>query len=138
MALIKWEPWGEMERLFDEFPALAFSRRGMDLAVDMYEEGGNVVAKMQLPGIDPAKIDVSVEGDFLRIKGTREEEKEERGKQYYRKEIRKGSFERVVALPAPVEQDKVDAVYERGELKVTMPRKETKEISGKIEVKVRS
>lgn len=137
MALIKWEPWGEMERLFDEFPSISLGRWGFDLAVDVYEEGGNVVAKMQLPGIDPTKINVSVEEDYLRIKGTREEEKEEKGKQYYRKEIRKGSFERMVALPASVEKDKVDAVYERGVLTVTMPRKEKRESSGKVEVKVR-
>jgi HSP20 family protein len=138
MSLIKWEPWGDMGKLFDEFSSASLGRSGWDLSVDMYEDGGNVVAKMQIPGIDPAKLNVSVEDDYLCISGSREEEKEEKNKQYYRKEIRKGSFDRMIALPSTVDKDKVDAQYERGMLTVTMPRKEKRESSGKIEVKVKS
>lgn len=136
MELIKWEPWGDIDKLFNEFPFVGVS--GRDLAVDLYEEGANIVAKMQLPGIDPAKLDVSVEGEYLRVHGSREEEKEEKRKQYYRKEIKKGSFERMIALPAPVDKDKVAALYEKGVLTITMPRKEKKESSGKVEVQVKS
>lgn len=138
MELMKWEPWGDIEKFFGEFPLVPAARSGWDLAVDLYEEGGSVVAKMQLPGIDPAKLHVSVEDDYLHVRGSREEEKEEKEKQYYRKEIKKGSFERMVALPSPVEKDKVEALYEHGVLTVTMPRKEKKESSGKVEVKVQS
>lgn len=138
MALIKWEPWGDIEKLFGEFPLAPSARSGWDLAVDLYEEEGNVVAKMQLPGIDAAKLHVSVEDDYLHVSGSREEEKEEKGKRYYYKEIKKGSFERVIALPTAVEKDKVEALYDRGVLTITMQRKEKKESSGKVEVKVRS
>lgn len=138
MELIKWGPWGDIEKFFGEFPLVPTARSGWDLAVDLYEEKGNIVAKMQLPGIDPANLEVSVEDEYLRISGSREEEKEEKGKQYYRKEIKKGSFERMIALPSPVEKNNVDAVYEHGILTVTIPRKEKKESSGKVEVKVRS
>ena len=138
MELIKWGPWGDIEKLFGEFPLVPTARSGWDLAVDLYEEKGNIVTKMQLPGIDPANLHVSVEDEYLRISGSREEEKEEKGKQYYRKEIKKGSFERMIALPSPVEKDMVEALYEHGVLTVTIPRKEKKESSGKVEIKVRN
>ncbi|OGX07785.1 MAG: hypothetical protein A2Z88_02240 [Omnitrophica WOR_2 bacterium GWA2_47_8] len=136
MAMIKWEPWADVERFIDVLPTSVFGKAGLDLAIDVYEEGANVVAKMQLPGIDPGKLNVSVEDDYLRVSGSREEEKEEKSKQYYRKEIKKGEFVRMVTLPAAVEKDKVEAIYERGVLSITMPRKEKKESSGPVKIKV--
>jgi len=134
--MIKWEPWADVERFIDVLPTSVFGKAGLDLAIDVYEEGANVVAKMQLPGIDPGKLNVSVEDDYLRVSGSREEEKEEKSKQYYRKEIKKGEFVRMVTLPAAVEKDKVEAIYERGVLSITMPRKEKKESSGPVKIKV--
>lgn len=141
MELIKWEPMSEFERFFDNrfFPAISFpsisSKFGWDLAVDLYEEKGNVVAKMTLPGIDPEGLDISVEGDFLRISGRREEETETKEKDYYSKEIRRGSFSRTVGLPRSVDASKVAAEYTDGVLKVMMPimkRKEEKAVKVKV------
>ena len=137
MSLIRWEPFGDIERFFDaEWPRLDRRGFGLDLAVDVYEDKGKVVAEMQLPGVDPAKLDVSVEGDYLKVAGSREEEKEDKGKNYYSKEIRRGSFERVVRLPKPVVADKAEASYEKGVLKVSMPVKEAG-AKGGIKVKVK-
>jgi len=134
MSLIKWEPFGDIDHFFEDFPS--FSKMDRDLAVDVYEDGTNVVAQMNLPGVDPDKVDVSVEDNYLHISGSREEEKEEKKKHYYSKEIRRGSFERVVNLPAVVEKDKVTAEYKNGQLKVTMP-KVTKTEAGKVKVEVK-
>lgn len=134
MALVKWQPFREVDSFFDNFPALP--RFELDLAVDVYEESGNVIAKLNLPGIDPQKIDVEVEDHHLRISGTREEEKEEKTKHYYSKEIRRGSFERIVPLPCAVKKDKVTAEYKNGELKVTLPKME-KDKSGKVKIEVK-
>src|SRR3989344_3706512 len=121
MQLIKWEPFSEVDRWFEDFPAFSFPKLGFDMAVDLYEEKGNIVAKMNLPGIDPEKIKVTVEDDILRISGSREEEKEEKDKHYYSKEIRRGSFERAVRLPKSVDSKKIDAAYKDGILEITMP-----------------
>ncbi|MBI3308568.1 MAG: Hsp20/alpha crystallin family protein [Candidatus Melainabacteria bacterium] len=140
MALLKWKPLGDIERIFDEdFPSFSFPslpKIGWDLAVDMYEENSNYIAEMNLPGIDPDKVEVSVEDDHLKISGTREEEKETEKKNYYCKEIRRGSFERVVNLPASVKKDKVEARYADGVLRVILP-KETISQQEKVKVRVK-
>lgn len=125
MSLIKWEPFDEFDRFFRDGALLPLSRngQGFDLAVDVYEDGNDIVAEMNLPGLDAEKIDVEVENNYLRIAGRREEVEEKKGKSHYAKEIRRGSFERVVALPDVVDQDKVSASYESGVLKVTMPKR---------------
>ena len=92
------------------------------MAVDLYEDGNNIIAEMSLPGVDAEKVDVTVEGNYLRVAGSREEETETKEKQFYSKEIRRGSFERAVRLPEPVQEQGVEAEYENGVLKVTLPK----------------
>ena len=76
---------------------------------------------MSLPGIKPEDIAVSIEGDLLTIAGRREEEKEVEKKDYCSKEIRRGSFSRIVSLPKPVDMKKTEAKYEDGVLAITLP-----------------
>jgi HSP20 family protein len=136
MAIVKWEPFGELDRFFDEFPATGGLGHLGDMAVDLYEDGNNIIAEMNLPGIEAEQVDVTVEGNYLRICGKREEEKEKKTKQFYSKEIRRGSFERALRLPTPVQEGKVTAEYKDGVLRVTLPKlEETK--SGKVKVIVK-
>jgi len=137
MAIVKWEPFGEFDRFFNDFPALNMQHAGFgDMAVDMYEDGNNLIAEMSVPGIEADKIDVSVEGNYLRVTGKREEEKEKKAKQFYSKEIHRGSFERALRLPAPVNEGKVTAEYKDGVLKITLPKMEEKK-AGKVKVVVK-
>ncbi|MBP9749356.1 MAG: Hsp20/alpha crystallin family protein [Candidatus Pacebacteria bacterium] len=137
MAIVKWEPFGEFDRFFSDLPALGASHMGMgDMAVDMYEDGNNLVAEMSVPGIEADKIDVSVEGNYLRICGRREEEKEKKTKQFYSKEIHRGSFERALRLPSAVNETKVSAEYKDGLLKIILPKLEEKK-AGKVKVMVK-
>jgi HSP20 family protein len=137
MAIVKWEPFGEFDRFFSDLPALSMQHAGFgDMAVDMYEDGNNLIAEMSVPGIEADKIDVSVEGNYLRITGRREEEKEKKTKQFYSKEIHRGSFERALRLPAPVHEGKVTAEYKDGLLKITLPKMEEKK-AGKVKVVVK-
>lgn len=135
MPIIRWDPFDDLDRWFEDFPGVTLPRLTFDLAVNVYEQDGNVIAKMNLPGIDPAKIDISVDEDVLRISGSREEEKEEKGKEFYRKEIRSGSFSRAVRLPKVVDAEKVDAEYKDGVLKVTMPVVKGEKEGTKIKVR---
>src|SRR3989344_3329131 len=108
MQLTEWKP---LEDEFSDFP-LAFRKFGGDLSVDLYEEDSNLVAKMTLPGITP------------------EEEQETDEKDYYSKEIRRGSFSRAVRLPKAVDAEATSADYKDGVLVITMPTVESEERSG--------
>ncbi len=135
--LIRWDPFGTDLELFDrdlfQFPTM---KVGFDLAADVYEKNGNVIAEMNIPGIVADKFDISVEGDVLRVHGTRDEEQETKDQEYYSKEIKRGSFERVLQLPAQVVADKASAEYKDGVLKVSIPKKMRSDV-GKVHVKVR-
>ena len=124
MQIIKWEPLKEIDRFFDDRflqPVTSFLKFGADLAIDLYEEKGGIIAKMSLPGIKTEELDISLKDDILTISGKREEEKETDKKDYYSKEIRRGSFSRSVYLPKTVDASKTQAKCENGELIVTMP-----------------
>jgi HSP20 family protein len=97
---------------------------GWDLAVDVFEEKGNVIAEMNLPGITPDKVNVTFENGGLKITGSREEEKETKEKNFYCKEIHRGKFERMVELPVEVKKEKAEAHFKNGVLRVVIPKKE--------------
>lgn len=129
MSLIKWEPFGELEHFFEDRSFFNFPKLGWDMAIDLFEEKGNIMAKMTPPGVDPKDLAISVENDTLRVSGRREEEKETEEKDYYSKEIRRGSFSRSVRLPKAVDSSKVDAEYKGGVLEIKMPLAGAKEKS---------
>ncbi|PKM91778.1 hypothetical protein CVU82_01050 [Candidatus Falkowbacteria bacterium HGW-Falkowbacteria-1] len=140
MSLIKWSPFlsdnyfDEMDKMVGEFSPSSRSISGFVPAVDMYEDKDNVIIETQLAGIDPEKVDISIENDVLSIKGEGERKTEVEEKNYYRKEIRRGSFYRSVPLPTRVLGDKASAIAEGGILKISIPKApETKPKSIKIE-----
>ena len=139
MSLIPWKPFSDLDKFFNEddwllpvFPRIDIGKPAMDI----YETDKNVVAEVNIPDFDPEKVDVSVEDNVLRVSGKMEEKKEEKEKGYWRKEIRKGSFERMMRLPVAVKENKVDAVYEKGVLKITMPKVKI-EPKSKVQIKVK-
>jgi HSP20 family protein len=122
MPPIKWEPFDEIEKLLGDRPYISmFPKLGWDLAVDVFEEGKRVVAKMSLPGIKSEELDIAIDKDILTVTGSREEEKETDKKDYYSKEIRRGSFSRSVSLPKFVDAEEASADYKDGVLTITMP-----------------
>ena len=127
MSLIKWTPffpeYDDMDKMMSEMlPAVCGNQYGFTPALDMYEDKDNVVIETQLGGIDPEKVDISIENNILTIKGESEKKSEIDEKNYYRKEIRRGSFYRTVAMPTKVDGDKASAVNEDGILKITIPK----------------
>ena len=70
------------------------------------------------------------------MSGKIDEKKEEKEKDYWRKEIRKGSFERMMRLPVAVKEDAIEATYDKGVLKVVMPKAKAKP-SSKVKIKVK-
>src|SRR3989338_7338138 len=76
------------------------------------------------PSISSLQNEISIQGDTLSVKGEKKEEKEEKGKNYYRMERRYGSFSRSIDLPSSVDTNKVSAEYKNGVLEITLQKKE--------------
>jgi HSP20 family protein len=138
MSLIKWSPFFEpfegMDKLME---GLMPSTRtgGLVPAVDVYDKEGAVVIETALPGVHPEKVELSVEHGVLTIKGSSERKTEVDEKNYYRKEIRSGSFMRQVALPQGIHEDQAKASFKDGILKIEFPKlQEEKPKSIKIDV----
>ncbi|MFH1661998.1 MAG: Hsp20/alpha crystallin family protein [Candidatus Falkowbacteria bacterium] len=126
MALIKWtpflEPFEDMDKMFSEIMPISGSNAGFMPAIDIYQDEKNVIVETQLAGVDPEKVDVSIENDVLVIKGESEKKSEVEEKNYYRKEIKRGGFYRSIPLPAHVIGDKASATAEDGVLKISVPK----------------
>jgi HSP20 family protein len=102
-------------------------------ALDVFEREGKVVVKAEMPGIDPARIDVSIVGDELRISGEREEEKEVKDEDFYRSERSYGRIFRALTLPEGCDTDQVAATMKDGVLEVVLARKQAV-VGKKVEV----
>lgn len=141
MSLIKWTPFfpefDDMDKMMgDMLPAVRGNQFGFTPAVDMYEDKDNIIVETQLGGIDSDKVNISIENNVLSIKGESEKKSEVEDKNYYRKEIRRGSFFRSIPLPTKVDGENAKAVNEDGVLKITIPKApETKPKNIKIENK---
>lgn len=142
MSLIKWtplfaDPFDEFDKAFGDFlPAIRSQQEGFTPAIDIYEDKDNIIVETQLAGIDPEKVQVSIENDTLSIKGESEKRSEVDDKNYYRKEIRRGSFYRSIALPSKVDSNGAKATASDGVLKITIPKAATSESKNiKIETK---
>ena len=132
MSLIRWNPFF-MEDPFADF----FSDdRALVPAMDVYEKDGNVVVESPLPGINPKNVKVEMHDGILSISSEESAKSEVDEKNYYRKEVRHGSFHRSVRLPAEVDENKIEAVYKDGILKITAPKIEKKEDKKAIKIKV--
>lgn len=120
-GIMRWSPMWDMEKFFDE----GFSMdAGFVPAIDVRQDKDNVIVETNLPGIDPDKVDISIENDVLTISGRTEEKKEVKNEDYYRKEIREGSFSRSVILPMSVKAEAAEAEYSKGILKISIPKAE--------------
>ena len=127
MSLIKWTPFfsdfDDMDKMMESMlPTVRGNQFGFTPAVDMYEDKDNIVIETQLGGIDPDKVDIAIENNVLSIKGESEKKSEVDDKNYYRKEIRRGSFYRSIPLPTKVDGENASAVNEDGILKITVPK----------------
>lgn len=103
--------------------------------VDVSENDKEIKVTAELPGMDEKDIDVALSHDSLTIRGEKQEETEEEGKDYYRSERRYGSFHRVVPLSAEVDEGKAEANFRKGVLKIRLPKTvESRSSRKKIEI----
>ena len=134
MAIIKYRPfWPDFD---EEFQNLSTEIAKFTPAVDVYEDNDNVIVESPLAGINPDKVSIEIEDNVLKISGKQEKKTEVDEKEYYRKEVRSGSFYRAVVLPKAVDYSKANAEFKDGMLKITVPKKEEAK-PRKIAIKVK-
>jgi HSP20 family protein len=90
-------------------------------AIEGHVENGTLVVKVDLPGIDPKEVTISVVGNQVTIEGERKRAKKEEKEAYLYQELPYGKFSRTLTLPESVDADKVKADYKQGVLEITVP-----------------
>jgi HSP20 family protein len=145
MTLIKWDPWREIEDMFDRYTRATgaprgerqYSRTDSDWSprVDIQETAQEYIISADIPGISKDDISVDITDGVLSIKGERRQETEESGKRFHRIERSYGSFTRSFTLPDNVDDNKVKAVFKDGVLNLSIPKTPKAEPKA-IEVKV--
>ena len=92
-------------------------------AIDIIDNEKDFRVKAEIAGYNPDDIEISVTDGSLTLSGKREEEEEEKGKNYLRREISSGSFQRTIALPETANCDKAEASFKNGVLNIEIPKK---------------
>ena len=146
MSVMRFEPWtllnrlqGDIGRVFEGGPAARRADRqavpASDWvpAVDIREEDTRYVIHADVPGIDPAAIEVSMDEGVLSIKGERSLEDEEQRRSLRRMERARGSFLRRFSLPESADADAISATSRHGVLEIVIP-KQRKLVPKRIQV----
>jgi len=127
----------EIDRLFDDFFRTERRERTSFLPdVDIYEDDNKIYVEVEVPGMNKEDVKVKVEDNVLTIFGEKKQEKESRKHNYHVVERSYGTFQRSFALPDYVDTEKIKASYDKGVLKIEVPKKESakpKVIDVKIE-----
>jgi HSP20 family protein len=114
-----FKPWNEW---FDNGGVLG---RVMNVpAVNITEQKDAYLVSVAAPGLKKADFNIDVEGNMITISCEKEETKEEKDKKFNRREYSYSSFSRSFTLPDEVNKEKIDATYEDGVLKISLPRNE--------------
>jgi HSP20 family protein len=93
-------------------------------AVNISEQKNEYQLSVAVPGMKKDDFKLGVDGNILTISSEKEETKEEKDKTFTRKEYNYSSFSRSFTLPDDIEKEKIEAIYEEGILKVSLPRKQ--------------
>ena len=109
------------------------SKRG-EMKCDIYEKGGRVHIELDVPGFNKEDVKVDLDDGILTIAATKHEDKEEKEKNYYRKERLFGSFKRQFNV-GNVKENEIDAKFNNGVLKISFPKEEQKQSKKFITIK---
>ena len=135
-------PWREVERMQREMDRLFANFYGTSRfqtapsfpAINVWTNQEGAVVTAELPGVNPEDIDISVVGETLTLTGSRQPEELQEGEKYHRRERGHGKFTRTFQLPFLVESGKVEAIFDKGILHISLPRAEA-DMPRKIAIK---
>jgi HSP20 family protein len=127
-----WDPWREIGQLQHEMNRLlAGARPTSGLTpreyppANLFVKEHDLVLTLEIPGIDPQSVDLTVTGDSLTIRGERPADQAKPGDNFHRRERPCGKFERTIELPFEVDPNRTEASYVRGTLCIHMCRPES-------------
>jgi len=134
MTLMRYQPWGNLDRLQRELsqmfehpasqnPEDAVSASDWSPAVDVKEEDKQFLISADLPGVNPDDIEVHMENGLLTISGERKSEKKDEREGYKRVERMRGTFFRRFNLPDSADADAISAKSNHGVLEITIPKR---------------
>ncbi len=134
MTLIRYNPWQEinslqrqLNRLFDEnfTPSKLWEDGSVKVpAAELQETEKAILLKLEIPGIEAKDLDVQVTEESVYISGERKSETKTEEKGYTKSEFHYGKFQRVIPLPARIQNTNVSAEYKDGILNLTLPKTE--------------
>ena len=129
MALIRLLPFSEMETLrrqmdqvFDQMLTARESQINWKPAVELEDTDNNLILRAQIPGVSAKDLNIRVTQQVVAIDGEKRHENKTENGGYVRSEFRYGKFQRVIPLPVAVVNDKVQAEFKDGILKLTLPK----------------
>lgn len=134
-TITRWDPFRNISTLQEQVNRLfedSFFRGRADEsslaawtpAVDIYEDGNQMVIKADLPDVHEKDIEVRLENNLLTIRGDRKFEKKVSEENYLRVERAYGSFSRSFSLPSTVDAERINAEHRNGVLTITLPKRE--------------
>lgn len=137
MSLIRWDPFSEMDTVFNRmlssnfarWPRLALgSEEGRKIewspSADISETDKEYVIRAELPAVKKEDVHVTFEDGMISIKGERKQQKEDKNEKYHRVESFYGTFERTFSLPDNVDSDAIRCESKDGILTVHIPKME--------------
>lgn len=142
MTMQRFDPFAELRRMDAAFNRLwnpgvrtQDSPGGRwDIAMDVVQDGDDLIVHASLPGVDPDDIQVTLEDGLLTIEGETGSESEEQKGDYLLRERRFGRFHRALRLPNSVDSEKAQPSYANGVLTITVPKQEAKK-ARRLEIK---
>ena len=135
MAIAPYHPTTDLFRtFFDDLPGFGAGWGGRMSGIDMLraptadvlETKDDIQVTLEMPGLRPDEVEVSLEDNVLTVSGEKKEERsrENQEQRWHLTERRYGRFSRSFVLPKEVEQDRIQAIFENGVLNVTIPKSE--------------
>jgi HSP20 family protein len=118
-------PFREFQDLDQDMGRILTRGRHAYPPVNVYATGDDVLVTSEVPGIEASLIDLTVAGDMLTLKAEKKPVDLKEGEKWHRNERAYGSFNRTVKLPYNVDSSKIEALYDKGILKLTLPRAES-------------
>jgi HSP20 family protein len=141
-TMMRWDPFQDLRSAQDEMaqmsPRLAHAlglharQQGNDRAMttawapalDISERKDAYLVTVEVPGVEPEDLDITMEDGLLTIKGERQFTSESSEQQFHRVERRYGAFRRSITLPAQVQADHIEATFDNGVLQIVVPKAE--------------
>ncbi|WP_026735567.1 Hsp20/alpha crystallin family protein [Fischerella sp. PCC 9605] len=135
MALIRWQPFQEIEMLrrqfddlFSEFNELTGfsreSRRTWIPAIELRETDESLILRAELPGVEGKDLNIQASRESVLISGEHHYDSKAEDQGYFRSEFHYGRFERQIPLPMPIQPDKVQAEFKNGILTLMLAKAE--------------